>query len=116
MAQLTLTSALAEYFRRTDNRWQTARQIAAGMDKDVALVRMQLQNHHQRGQLERDGEPRRYRFVEGSLSPKLGKSVGTYSAASAASEFCRRWNVTVPYEATRDNPEALTEWTEMLAR
>lgn len=112
-----LTSALAGYFRRTDNRWQTAHQIAAGMGKEVSLARMSLQNHYNKGHLERDtGSPRRYRFKEGSLGLSPSKSVTTYSAASAAAEFCAKWGVTVPYEATRDNFEALTEWTEMLAR
>lgn len=112
-----LTSALAVYFRSIGNEWQTARHIAVGMNTDIARVRMMLTNNAKNGHLERSGEPRHYRFKEGALDQNSVEDVkATYSAATAAAEFCRRHNVTVPYEATRNNPEALTEWTEMLAR
>lgn len=111
-----LTSALAVYFRSIDNEWQTARHIAVGMYADVARVRMMLTNNAKNGYLEREGEPRRYRFKEGALNQNPRGNVTHRSVAAVAAEFCRRHNVSAPYEATRKDPEALNEWTEMLLR
>lgn len=116
MAQLNLSAPVPQHFMATRNRPQTAREIAADMDKAEYLVRSALTSYMRSGHiLTDDSSPKRYYFRAESLagetpratSPKIGK---------LAAEFCRRWNCDVPYEATRKDPEALTEWTEMLAR
>ena len=110
-------TTLIEHFEATGNRPQTVREIGDALGESEQKVRTMLtHNVSNRHLIRREGKTpnTRYCFLEAYLETHRNPVTVAPDMDTLRLEFCRRWNVLSPYEATRDNPEALRDWLETL--
>ena len=109
-------TALLEHFEATGNRPQTVREVAEALGEPESKVRTMLHHNSRRGLMRREGKMpnTRFCFCESYLETYRNPAPAAPDMETIRLEFCRRWNVLAPYEATRDNPEALRDWIETL--
>ena len=110
-------TALIAHFEATGNRPQTVREIADALGEPEGKVRAMLTVHVNRGRIRREGKnpSTRFCFFEDPVLVPLKPRALSHDMETIRLEFCRRWNCLAPFEATRDNPEALRDWIETLS-
>lgn len=126
--------ALAEFFRCNHNTWAIKAEIVRALGGTDAAQKM-FTRYRTGGQLEKrydratqlmqyrllpDGL---YQTVEAKVQTEKTRAASRVSDAKAkgrveslSSEFCARFGVREPYQATQRDPQALRIWCEMLAR
>ena len=112
-----LKAPLAAHFRSTGNRWQTVPEIAAEMKLEETSVRSAIGAYVAPDHMERQEYPRRYRTKPESLYRCHGPDDprdATARLIMLRTRFCRKWGVRAPFEATRSNPEAMSEWCSLI--
>lgn len=111
-----LTTLLA-HFQIIDNRPQTVREIREAMGGTEASVRAMLGVAANKGLVCREGKKPNTRFYLDENCPVLLHLATPERLAGLddfTRDFCGRWNVLTPFDATRRNPEALRDWLETL--
>lgn len=110
---------LSQHFRDTGNVWQTATEVASALDMKPGTVASVLTVMSKPGckrvQKERRRDAIVYRIRPARLHdapPRTGEKAGARLERLAA-DFCAKWDVSVPSQATMKSEEAMLEWSRV---
>lgn len=114
-----LTGFLSVHYRATENRWQTVEELLEATGRGERTVRNALRNLQASGRLEVYGKrPKRYRVDPTMIVRKCRYETKLEpvkrDVEQIRRDFCRKWNVQEPYQATLKNPDAMREWSEAM--
>ena len=109
-------TALLAHFGATGNRPQTVREVAEALGEPESKVRTMLDHNVSRGKMRREGKMPNtgFCFLETYLETVRNPAPAAPDIETIRLEFCRRWHVLTPFEATRNNPETLRDWLRTL--
>lgn len=111
---------VATFFRGNGNKWATSAELHHATGKSHRAIYAMLALMVKSGSLEVDyGEPRHYRMSPEKLWARYEKTTAQKfqprpSVAKIQADFCKRYNVSAPFEATQHDPQAMREWCKLL--
>ena len=106
-----LTGFIAEHFRATGNEWQTLGELVEATGRPRAEVSREVERLKREGQLTKKGKRRNMAYrVPAELLHALVPKKEKRSLQQITKDFCKKYGVTHPYQATRRSESALNEW------